>query len=99
MMTYAFRLLKFHDAFPEPWGGMIGDIVEVELPITAYDAFKAKYVPEYLERYMDDTPSFAFDKSIRPDGQFMGRMSQIRDNVPGAQNMFDNAKWQPHREW
>jgi hypothetical protein len=99
MATYTFKLLKYHKDFPKHWKTMLGEVVEIEYPMVQYDELKEKYVPKYLERYLDATPSFTFDKNIAPDGRFMERMSRIQSSYPGAKDMFKDARWAPKREW
>jgi len=96
MITYTFIVRKQHPEFPVPWPE--GHVIEVELPIRDYDEFKAKY-EGYLERYFVDAPAHMFVSTVTPDGRFMERLNTIKHNYPGAQNMFDNAKWSPKREF
>lgn len=102
MITYTFKILKHHKNFPESWKDFeIGSIVEVDLNIKDYDAFKKKY-DGYLERYLEEAPAFAIVDMVGkrgPDGLFMEKLARIRNNYPGAKDMFKDARWQPKREW
>ena len=98
MITYTFKLIKYHHDFPKDWKVMVDNVVEIQLPISEYDSFKKEY-NGYLERYLGDVPGFKFDSTKRPDGRFMERLSNIQQNYPGAKDMFKDAKWQPKREW
>lgn len=103
MMTYTFKVISEDNPMKDQedvgcrWH--VGDIVEIELRISEYDAFKEE-TAAYLERYMEEAPAFKFGDVIKsPDGRFMERMDKIRHNYPGAKNMFDGTKWRPKREW
>lgn len=91
MMTYVFKVIKAFEDLEE------GDLVEIQLPISEYDRFKAVH-PE-LERYFDTAPAFKFVDMKVPDGRFMDRLDKIRRTYPGAKGMLDGARWQPKREW
>lgn len=103
MMTYTFLVISEDNpmAGAEDEGARwhVGDIVDVELSVSQYDAFKAAHL-HCLERYIDEPLIFRLnDASKGPDGRFMDRMNKIRHTYPGAKEMFSNTRWQPKREW
>jgi hypothetical protein len=76
----------------------IGDIIEVDMKITEYDAFKANN-SHWLDRIIEEAPAFTFDDKVRPPGKFMEKLNHIKHTYPGAKDMFKDAKYQPPREW
>lgn len=93
-MTYEFLVIA-----ENPRGHSIGDVVEVQLSVSQYEAFKEEH-KAYLERYIGSAPGFQFAESVRPPGQFLDRLDQIEHNYPGASGMMSsNAKYRKAREW
>lgn len=94
MPTYCFKVIKENvNEIP------VGELVDVSLSISEYDAFKEAN-KDHLERYFDvPNLGFNFDGKIQPDGRFMDRMAHIQQTYPGAKGMFDNTRWSPKRVW
>lgn len=103
MMTYTFLVtseenpMKDHEDEGCRWH--VGDIVEIQLRVSEYDEFKRDHA-HCLERYIEEPLMFKLDDTTKgPPGQFMDRMNKIRHTYPGAQHMFDNARFRPKREF
>ena len=92
-MTYEFLVTA-----ENPRGHEIGTVVEVQLSVSQYEAFKEEH-KAYLERYIGTPIGFKFGESVTPPGQFMESMDYIRNNYPGAKGMMNDTKWRPAREW
>jgi len=84
-MTYTFKIIE------------TGEIVEVELKMSEYDAFKAAH-PE-LERYIEAV-AFNFEGRVNTvPGQASERLRKIEATYPGAKGMLNNSKFHHNREW
>lgn len=95
-MTYTFLVISNNNPHPDIWH--LGDVIEVELKVSEYDAFK-KDTLLFLERYIEDPLPFTLGRGATVPGKAMERLNRIRHTYPGAKDMFHNARYVPPREW
>src|SRR6185312_13973534 len=94
-MTYTFKVLR-----KCKWGKK-DDIVEVQMGMSEYDAFKAKHI-HTLERYLDVVPAVTGTFGVmaaKLPTSFSNRLRQIEQNYPGAKGMLKDSKFNHPREF
>lgn len=85
MPTYTFKVLEKLESHPN---FEVGDIIDLTIKISEYDAFKADH-PQ-LERYFEEAPAFTYNGrtfgSLRAqtDDTFKERMAKIAEAHPGS---------------